>query len=60
MFEEVREELALDLSVNHLPRVRREGKSTHIPAYQYAGMWADLRVKEHGNSLLPASLLLVK
>lgn len=55
MFEEVREELALDLSVNRLPRVRREGKST-----ANAGMWADLRVKEHGNSLLPASLLLVK
>lgn len=52
---EVREELALDLSMDQSPRVRREEKIT-----ANAGLWADWRMKECGNSLPSASLFLVK
>lgn len=55
VFEEVIEELALDVSMDHSPKVRREEKIT-----ANAGIWADLSVKERGNSLLAASLFLVK
>lgn len=54
VFEEVTEELALDMSMDHSPRVRREEKIT-----ANAGIWADLSMKESGNSLLAASLFLV-
>ena len=55
MLEEVREELALDMSMDHSPRLRREEKIT-----ANTGIWADSRMKECGNSLLAASLFLVK